>query len=81
MKILTKNSAQNEIHVRIEDVSAEAFIPSVEDQNLLLNELTFMVAWSVIKNVEQVGSFLENIYPKHLQHEYSDFAGEKTKQV
>ena len=59
-------SAQNETNVRMEDVSAEEFLPSVGDQTLLLNELTFMFAWSVIKNVEQISFFLENIYPKHL---------------
>ena len=74
-------SAQNETNVRMEDVSAEEFLPSVGDQTLLLNELTFMFAWSVIRNVEQISFYLENIYPKHLQHKYSDFAGEKTKQV
>ena len=75
------DSDQIEPIVRIEDVSADVFIPSVEDQAILLNELTFMVAWSVILNVEEVGSYFEKIYPKHLDHEYSDSAGEKTKQV
>ena len=77
---LTK-SAQNETDIRIEDVAVKAIIPSVEDQTLLLNELTFMIAWLVIQNVEQVGYFLVNIYPKHLLHKYSDFAGETCKQI
>ena len=36
-------SAQNETDIRIEDVAVKAIIPSVEDQTLLLNELTFMI--------------------------------------
>lgn len=63
------------------DVDADRFVPSVEEQNLLMNELVFIVASSVISNLPQMRAIFEEIYPKHLRHEFSDQAGEKTKQV
>lgn len=63
------------------DVDADRFVPSVEEQNLLMNELVFIVASSVISNLPQMRAIFEKIYPKHLRHEFSDQAGEKTKQV
>lgn len=63
------------------DVDADRFVPFVEEQNLLMNELVFIVASSVISNLPQMRAIFEKIYPKHLRHEFSDQAGEKTKQV
>lgn len=63
------------------DVDSDRFVPSVEEQNLLMNELVFIVASSVISNLPQMRAFIEKIYPKHLCHKFSDQAGEKTKQI
>jgi len=57
------------------------FIPSVDEQALLREELTFIVATSVIENLEQMNGIFSSIYPKHLRHQYSDQAGIKTEQV
>lgn len=62
-------------------MSAINFIPSLDDQALLLEELTFLMATSVIQNLDQMHDIFEHIYPKHLKHRYSDFSGIKTKQV
>ncbi|XP_062600399.1 uncharacterized protein LOC134262037 [Saccostrea cucullata] len=62
------------------DIDADRFVPSVEEQKLLMDELVFIVASSVISNVPQMRDIFGKIYPKHLHHEFSDQAGEKTKQ-
>ncbi|XP_056013220.1 uncharacterized protein LOC125660287 [Ostrea edulis] len=56
------------------------FIPSTQEQELLLKELAFIVATSLISNLDQLQEVFEAIYPKHLQHKYSNQVGEKTKQ-
>ncbi|XP_056008253.1 uncharacterized protein LOC125657360 isoform X2 [Ostrea edulis] len=56
------------------------FIPSVADQDILLHELTFLVANAVIANIEQLNGAFGYIYPKHLKHKYSEFSGMKTEQ-
>lgn len=65
----------------VAQMSAVNFIPSLDDQALLLEELTFLMATSVIQNLDQMHDIFEHIYPKHLKHRYSDFSGIKTKQV
>jgi hypothetical protein len=57
------------------------FIPSVADQDILLHELTFLVANAVIANIDQLNQAFGSFYPKHLEHKYSEFAGMKTDQV
>jgi hypothetical protein len=64
-----------------DDIPFEKFVPSVEEQDQLKRELTFIVATSVISNIDQLSDLLENIYPKHLAHKYSEHAGKKTEQV
>ncbi|XP_053380076.1 uncharacterized protein LOC123537039 [Mercenaria mercenaria] len=64
----------------VESLSAADFIPSVNDLELLRDELTFIVARSVIENNEQMRKTLGNLYPDHLKHCYSDYAGMKTSQ-
>jgi hypothetical protein len=63
------------------DLSLLSFIPSIEDQKVLLKELTFQFASSVIKNHPQLRECFQHIYPIHLKHKYSQFAGLKTTQV
>lgn len=65
----------------VAQMSAVNFIPSLDDQALFLEELTFLMATSVIQNLDQMHDIFEHIYPKHLKHRYSDFSGIKTKQV
>ncbi|XP_069109674.1 uncharacterized protein [Argopecten irradians] len=61
-------------------IEVEKFVPSVEEQSLLMDELIFIVASSVIQNLSQMKTIYGKIYPKHLAHQFSDRAGEKTKQ-
>lgn len=46
------------------DVDADRFVPSVEEQNLLMNELVFIVASSVISNLPQMRAIFEKNIPK-----------------
>lgn len=57
------------------------FIPSIVEQQQLQKELTFLVASSLIENVSLLNKEFIKIYPAHLQHPYSDYAGVKTTQV
>lgn len=41
------------------DVDADRFVPSVEEQDLLMNELVFIVASSVISNLPQMRAIFE----------------------
>lgn len=50
------------------DVDADRFVPSVEEQNLLMNEIVFIVASSVISNLPQMRAIFEKIYPRLLRH-------------
>lgn len=59
----------------------EIFIPSIEEQSILMDELVFLFATSVIQNVPQMKAEFFSIYPVHLHHRYTAQAGEKTKQV
>lgn len=59
----------------------EIFIPSIEEQSILMDELVFLFATSVIQNVPQMKAEFLSIYPVHLHHRYTAQAGEKTKQV
>jgi hypothetical protein len=63
------------------NASLLCFIPSVCEQEILLKELTFLFATSIIKNVPKMTDCFVNIYPSHLEHRYSEFAGIKTTQV
>lgn len=58
----------------------EKFIPSIEEQSILMDELVFLFATSVIQNVPQMKAEFSSIYPVHLHHRYTAQAGEKTKQ-
>lgn len=71
----------SEIDLEYVDISFEKFVPSVEEQAKLKEELGFITATSVIKNIPQLSKLLDKIYPKHLPHRYSDQAGIKTVQV
>nr|XP_034298978.1 uncharacterized protein LOC109620531 isoform X1 [Crassostrea gigas] len=62
------------------DLKCIDFIPSMQDQNLLCKELTFIVATALLNNIDQLKN-IQNIYPKHLEHQYSAQAGLKTHQI
>lgn len=57
----------------------EIFIPSIEEQSILMDELVFLFATSVIQNVPQMKAEFFSIYEVHLHHWYTAQAGEKNK--
>ena len=67
--------------IDVSDLNPVDFIPSHADQDTLLHELTFLFASSVIANIDQMNGIFGSIYPKHLQHKYSNYSGIKTEQV
>ena len=64
-----------------DDVDIQKFIPSIEEQATLMNELVFLFATSIIQHIPQMNREFAKIYPSHLPHQYSPLAGVKTKQV
>lgn len=56
------------------------YIPSIQEQEQLLKELTFIYASAVIRHIPQVAKYLEKIFPKHLEHKHTNHAGIKTTQ-
>lgn len=56
------------------------FIPSLLEQEQLLKELTYIFASAIIRHVPQVTKNVKKIFPKHLDHKHSQFAGIKTTQ-
>lgn len=63
------------------DVDADRSVPSVEGQNLLVNEVVFIVASSVICNLLQMRAIFKKNIPKHFRHDFRDHAGEKNAGV
>lgn len=59
----------------------EKLLQSIEEQSILMDELVFLFATSVIQNVPQMKAEYLSIYSVHLHHRYTAQAGEKTKQV
>ena len=57
------------------------FIPSIDEQNKFREDLTFLVATSVIQHIDILTSEFAAIFPTHLEHDHSDLAGDKTEQV
>jgi len=64
-----------------DEIEILQFLPSVEEQQLLRKELTFLISTSVINCHPQLQKQFSKIYPKHLEHKYSRYAGIKTMQV
>lgn len=62
------------------NLNSLTFIPSVQEQKLLMTELTFIFGTSIIKTLPQISQYFQDIYPVHLHHRYSEFAGMKTTQ-
>lgn len=52
------------------DLNPVDFISSKENKDILLSELTFLVASSVIAYIDQMNEIFESVYPKHLHHKY-----------
>jgi len=63
------------------DIDILRFIPSLQEQEQLLKELTFIFATSVTNNSSQLQHYFRKIYPEHPEHKYSQFAGLNTSQV
>lgn len=64
-----------------DNIEPAKFIPSVSEQEQLMQELCFVISTSIIENHPQMNELLKRVYPKHLEHTYSRYAGEKTTQV
>ncbi|KAL3847093.1 hypothetical protein ACJMK2_018023, partial [Sinanodonta woodiana] len=64
----------------IPNLNSLTFIPSVHEQQMLMKELTFIFGTSIIKTLPQISRYFQGIYPVHLNHRYSEFAGIKTTQ-
>nr|XP_022307392.1 uncharacterized protein LOC111113418 isoform X2 [Crassostrea virginica] len=63
-----------------DQIDVATFIPSEEEQNQLSKELCFIISTSIIENHPQMNRVLKQAYPKHLEHQFSTFAGQKTTQ-
>ncbi|XP_061174425.1 uncharacterized protein LOC133183487 [Saccostrea echinata] len=63
-----------------DNIEPSKFIPSVAEQRQLMKELCFLISTSIIENHPQMNDLLVKVYPKHLEHTYSRYAGEKTSQ-
>lgn len=74
------DSAHEENLLNVQDLEAEKFIPSLQEQDILIKELTFLVSTALVQNIPKLKSILGSIYPEHFDHQYSDLAGIKTKQ-
>lgn len=57
------------------------YIPSLKEQEKLIQKLTFLVATSAVQNLEQINKAMADLYLMHLQHDHSDQVGMKTQQV
>ncbi|XP_062568267.1 uncharacterized protein LOC134230452 [Saccostrea cucullata] len=71
---------EEEMHPVNEDITISSFLPSLDEQKILEKELVFLVASILIEHIPSLESELKDIYPDHLQHEFSNYAGLKTKQ-
>ena len=72
---------ENEYIVDVNDMDLTHVIPNIQDQTILENELTFLVANSIIDNIDQMNNALRDIFPVHLDHKYSNRTSEKPTQV
>ena len=63
------------------DIDIEKFIPSVQEQRVLMDELILLFATSVIKNIPKMTEEFTRISPEHFNHVHSVMARVKTKQV
>nr|XP_022324952.1 uncharacterized protein LOC111125437 isoform X6 [Crassostrea virginica] len=66
--------------LNVQDMEAEKFIPSLQEQDILSKELTFLVSTALVQNIPQLMSCLGSIYPEHFDHKHSDLAGARTRQ-
>ena len=66
---------------RQNDFSELHYIPSLDEQRILLKECAFIFARTVIEHIPQMHTVYSKIYPDHLDHTYSDVCGIKTEQV
>lgn len=57
------------------DLDKEKFLPSVEEQQILMDELVFIFATFIIINIPQMKKEFYKVYPKHKTHDYSAQAG------
>lgn len=78
---ITPQPATNLAVLDISDINISTYLPSIEEQEKLMKELTFLFATSVIANIPQLQKAFKSVYPQHLEHKYSEFSGIITVQV
>ncbi|KAK3107199.1 hypothetical protein FSP39_009157 [Pinctada imbricata] len=61
------------------DLQPSVFMPSLQDQKQLENELVFLISTSIIHHLPALEDLVE-VYPTHLNHPFSEYAGIKTEQ-
>lgn len=54
------------------DVDVDRFVLFVEEQNLFMNELVFIVVLFVISNLLEIRVIFDKIYLKYFCYEFSD---------
>ena len=64
----------------LEDVPNSAFLPSFNDQNLLLSDFTVLVGRVLVENFSAFEIF-KDVIPLHIKHKYSDAMKNKTETV
>lgn len=62
------------------NLDATQFLPSEVEQKQLMKELCFLFCTSIIENHPYMYKHFSDIYPKHLEHTYSQYSGQKTTQ-
>lgn len=79
-RVIPQKPPTDAIHV-IPDLHILEFIPSLAEQEKLLEELVFIFSTSVINSLPQLEQHFSKIYPKHLPHTHSNYSAVKTSQV
>ena len=64
----------------LEDVPNSTFLPSFNDQNLLLSDFTVLVGRVLVENFSAFEIF-KDVIPLHIKHKYSDEMKNKTETV
>jgi hypothetical protein len=70
-RVLPQSVSHESTVTNYSDIDILRFIPSIQEQEQLLQELTFIFATSVINNSSQLQHHFKKIYPEHLEHKYS----------
>ena len=78
---ITPEEPENSALHDISDIDISTYIPSVNAQYILLEEMSFIFTTSAITNLSQFEKLFKGVYPNHLQQKYNEHAGVNTSQV